>query len=995
MFCNIRTKLLLVIMFVMLTSAVSVILVTLSTVGKIAEYALSEKELTDMAAILVRQEIGIMTAIFLLGLIAVYFLIGRLISPILLVTEYARTLPARDFHIPPEFNSRLKKLAEERKDEAGKLALAFILMERSLSKFIGELSHVSKEKGSYAGELEKSNLLLKQAHEELERRVRERTEELEKKNEQLLREISERRTVEDALAESEQKYRDFYEQASEGIIINDNQGYILDVNPRILKMLGYDPDDMRGLHSRDIIHPDDAEAMSGTFRDILAGKTVRMERRFLRRDGSVVTMDVSGKSVGKNRIQGMLRDVTERKLMEEELIRAKQTAESANRSKSEFLANMSHEIRTPMNGVMGMAALLIKTDLNPEQRKYAEIIYRSAELLLIVIGDILDYSKIEAGKLELECIPFDLRKTVEDVVNMQAVKIQNHDIELVCMMSHDVPNLLCGDPGRLAQVLINLIGNAMKFTEKGEVAVEVAKEKESESHVTLNFRIRDTGIGIPRERADRLFKSFSQIDSSTTRKYGGTGLGLAICRQLTEMMGGQIGVESEFGKGSVFCFTAVLEKQDASARTAISVPEAISHKRILVADKNDSVRCMLNTWLRHWGCDAEEAENGFAALEKIRRSSAAGEPFDMVMADMTIPDGEALSRAVKEDPDLKNTMPVMMTYIDRLGNMREMKEYGFSECLFKPVTPSKLSELLMKLAGISSETPAKPLSQADTSLISEKQKQSFRILVTEDNPVNQMVALGILKNAGYVCDAVANGKEAVHALRTTPYHLVLMDIQMPEMDGFEATRIIRSGVRGSGSEEEHPEPRTSHLVPIIAMTAHAMKGDRERCLKSGMNGYVSKPIQIREFLTAIEKELSKYKTSDKAVQEVFVCEPEKKEAVAQPEVFDREELMERVGGNEAICKQVVKLFMDNMPEYIRKLKAALQKNDARQIQFQAHTVKGMAANVAAQGMHRIASELEDAGEEGNWEKIHVLITEMDSEFKNVLSALFDAGLWEK
>jgi len=988
MFCNIRTKLLLVIMFIMLAAALSVIFVTRTSVGKIA--ALSEEQLTDITAILVRQQIGIIAAIFVIAFIAVYFLIGRFIAPIRLVSEYIRGLPAREFKMPEEFHSRLKQLAEERKDEAGKLVLAFIFMERSLSKFIGELSHSSKEKGSYSVELEKSNMLLKQAHEELERRVQERTEELEKKNEELLREIAERRTVEEALAESEQKYRDFYEQASEGIIINDSQGHILDVNPRILKMLGYNPDEIRGLHSRDIVHPDDAEAMSGTFRDILAGKTVRMERRFLRRDGTVITMDISGKAIGKNRIQGMMRDVTERKLVEEELIRARQTAEAANRSKSEFLANMSHEIRTPMNGVMGMAALLIKTDLNPEQREYAEIIYRSAELLLTVIGDILDYSKIEAGKLELECISFDLRKTVEDVVNMQAVKIQNKEIELVCMISHDVPNLLCGDPGRLAQILINLIGNAMKFTEKGEVAVDVAKEKESETHVTLHFRIRDTGIGIPRERADRLFKSFSQIDSSTTRKYGGTGLGLAICRQLAEMMGGQIGVESESGKGSVFWFTAVLEKQDALARTEISVPEAIRHKRILIADKNDSVRYMISTWLRHWGCASEEAENGLAALEKIRKASAAGEPFDMVLADMTIPDGEALSHAVKEDAGLKNTTPVMMTYIDRFGNIRDMKEYGFSECLFKPVTTSKLSELLIKLAGARPESVEKQLSRTDISLISENRKQNFRILVAEDNPVNQMVALGILKNAGYACDAASNGIEAVNALRTTLYHLVLMDIQMPEMDGFEATKIIRGfEVRGAGSEVPScPAALTPNLVPIIAMTAHAMKGDRERCLKSGMNGYVSKPIQIREFLDAVEKELSK----DKAV---FVCETEKKESGAQPDVFDREELMERVGGNEAICKQVLKLFMDNLPEYIRKLRTALQKNDAGQIQFQAHTVKGMAANVAAHRMHSIASELEDAGEEGKWEKIPLLITEMESEFKNVLSALFDAGLWEK
>ncbi|MDY6837490.1 MAG: response regulator [Thermodesulfobacteriota bacterium] len=530
-------------------------------------------------------------------------------------------------------------------------------------------------------------------------------------------------------------------------------------------------------------------------------------------------------------------------------------AEAANDAKTEFLANMSHEIRTPINGVIGMSGLLLDTELTSGQRQYAEAISASADSLLTVINDILDYSKIEAGKLDLEIMDFDLRMTVEDVMGVLALGAVKKGLELVLLIQHDVPALVKGDPGRLRQVLMNLVNNAIKFTEKGEVVIRVTVDEEDDKEATIRFEVSDTGIGIPVNRLGRLFQPFTQVDGSTTRKYGGTGLGLVISKDLTQMLGGHIGVKSEEGKGSAFWFTATLEKQGQGREVKV-VPEEIRGKRILVVDDNATNRLVLREQLRSWYCHSDEAQGGAVALDKLRQAVAEGGPFDIAILDVQMPemDGETLGRKIKEDPDLEGTILVMLTSVAEPGGAARTKEIGFAAYLTKPVKGSELFDCLTTVVG--RKAVGKDMSRetlVTRHSIAEDRKRKIRILVAEDNMVNQKVALHMLKNFGYRADAVANGHEAIKALETAPYDLVLMDVQMPEMDGLEATARIRnpqSAVR-------------NHGVPIVAVTAHAMKGDKERCLEAGMDDYTPKPIEPAELLekvkrwTTIEGDLSK------------------------------------------------------------------------------------------------------------------------------------------
>ena len=525
-------------------------------------------------------------------------------------------------------------------------------------------------------------------------------------------------------------------------------------------------------------------------------------------------------------------------------------AEAASRTKSEFLANMSHEIRTPLNGVIGMVELLKTTTLTPEQQEFATSVNQSADSLLSIINDILDFSKIEAGKLDLETIDFDLRTTLEDVSDILALKAQEKGLEYVSMVKHDVPSRLRGDPSRLRQILINLAGNAIKFTKKGEVVIRALLENEDETCVTVLFRISDTGIGIPEDRIGRLFKSFSQVDSSTTRKYGGTGLGLTISKQLVEMMGGRIEVKSQEGKGSEIRFTAIFEKQPEDKDQKIVYPEEISGKRILVVNEHATARQVICEQLKLWGCRYEEASEGSEALEELRRAATHKDPFDIAIIDLHIPvmDGKVLGQKIKQDHDLRDTVLVLITSIGERGDARQFQDAGFAAYLTKPVKMSIFYNCLASVAGLKKEPQAVQTKSIVTRhSLSESKKQKVRLLLAEDNIVNTKVALKILERFGYNADAVKNGKQAIEALEAISYDLVLMDCQMPEMDGYAATGEIRN-----------PDSKVlNHSIPIIAMTAHAMKGDREKCLKAGMDDYLSKPVNPQALADILEKWLVK------------------------------------------------------------------------------------------------------------------------------------------
>ena len=654
----------------------------------------------------------------------------------------------------------------------------------------------------------------------------------------LEREVAERRRTAEALVESEERFRALFEEAPVAYHEIDRDGIVRRVNRAECELLGAGPEDLLGRPVWEMVTPEEREISREAVLAKLAGQRALavFEREYVDSRGERLTAEVHenlilrrGEVVG---IRSALLNVTEQKRAREALNRsneklgtALEAAREAAEMKSRFLANMSHEIRTPMNGVLGMTELLLSTSLDPEQRDYAEAVRQSAESLLTIINDILDFSKIEAGRLELENVPFRLSRIVDEVAALLALRARAKGLELTALVDGNLPAVR-GDSGRLRQVLINLVGNAVKFTERGQVTAVARLESRASGKAVVRFEVRDTGIGIPADVRPRLFQTFVQGDASTTRRYGGTGLGLAISRQLVQMMGGEIGVESEPGRGSIFWFTVVLDEQEPGRQ---NVPGAVLQgMRVLVVDDNAINRAVLREYARGWGCRTEEVAGGREALDRLR--AAAADPFRLVLLDIRMPefDGFATAAAIKSDPAIAGAVIVCLSSAPLRGDVERLREIGVAACLHKPVRQPGLFDVLVDALD-RGPTPG-PAGAANAA----RQELPWRILVAEDNPVNQKLTLRILEKAGYRADLAENGREVMEKLAAGGYDLVLMDVQMPELDGLEATRLIR----GSG-----PALRG---IPIVATTANAMSGDREKCLAAGMDDYLTKPIQVRE-----------------------------------------------------------------------------------------------------------------------------------------------------
>ena len=794
-----------------------------------------------------------------------------------------------------------------------------------------------------------------------------------------------RREAEETLRESEEKSRYVIESAGDAIVSIDAEGAIREFNRAAERLFGYTAAEMAGESLTRLIPERFHEAhRADLHRSLESGeRRLRSWRNLdlvgLTQDGRELPLEMSFsrfEARGRSFFTGILRDISHRKQVEAELGAARDRALEASRLKSEFLARMSHEIRTPMNGIIGMTGLLLDTELTAGQRHHAETVRKSADALLTIINDILDFSKIEAGRLRLEPVSFDIMVAVEEVGELLSSAAAEKGLDLIIRIAPDVPRHVVGDPGRIRQILINLANNAIKFTATGHVLLNMEREESADGEVLLRFGVSDTGIGIAEDRLEHIFDKFTQVDASSTRRYGGTGLGLAISRELVTLMGGTLRVTSRLGEGSTFTARVPLPIGAASPRATTAALE-LSGVRGLIVDDNEINRQVLRERLASWRMRADDVASAAAALAALRAAAAAGDPYGVVLTDFEMPDGdgETLARAVRSDPVLRGVPMVLLTSVDQPEGAEHVRAAGFGAYLVKPVRASLLMDALLTVCGARLEGEAgEMVTQATLMRRGSERAQvepgallHVRVLLVEDNAVNQQVATAMLEQLGARVDVAADGKEALEQVALLPYDLIFMDCEMPEMDGYAATAEIRRREDGG------------RRIPIVAMTAHAMEGDREQCLAAGMDDYITKPVSPAAIGAVVRRWVRTSGARNAAAP-----------AETQPAALDAAriaQLRATLGrGDGAQFRRLVETFLGDTGVRLGELRQCLNRKDAAMVRRLAHTLRGSCLSLGALRMTEVASALERVSAQGDGAAAS-LVDQLEAEFRRAESAL--------